>query len=157
MARNYFVNALRCALIVTLAVATAGCPVPFKSGYSDTSRQNLSADSARQLAIGVSTRQDVLIRLGEPDQSAPDESWFIYGSTYGQGGIVFVLFAGGSAAGAGWEKMEYRRLLVTFDERGLLTNADFRSEECLEGMVGVAQGGARSGPCAGISTQAGKK
>lgn len=148
MARNYFVNALRCALIVTLVVATAGCPVPFKSGYSDTSRQNLSADSARQLAIGVSTRQDVLIRLGEPDESAPDESWFIYGSTYGQGGIVFVLFAGGSAAGAGWEKMEYRRLLVTFDEKGLLTKAEFGSKECLEGIIAIDQGGGRSGPCA---------
>jgi hypothetical protein len=40
----------------------------------------------------------MLLLLGEPDGAAADGAWLAYGSIYSKGGVIFVLFAGGSPA-----------------------------------------------------------
>jgi len=133
--------------VLLLAFVLSACPVPLPSGYIGASRENLDIGVRNQLKKGVTTRADVLLLLGEPDGIGPDDAWFAYGSVYGRGGVLFVLFAGGGAAGAGGEKMEYRRLVISFDPQGLMTDADFVDRECWEGIVGVGSGGGRSPPC----------
>ncbi|WP_303723053.1 hypothetical protein [Malonomonas rubra] len=93
------------------------------------------------------TREDVLLLLGEPDGVGSGESWFAYGSVYGKGGILFILCAGGGCAGGGTEKMEYKRLVVTFDERGQLANVDLLNKECWEWLFGMGSAGDRAPPC----------
>lgn len=134
-------------LVLGGALVSAGCPVPLPAGYTASSRENLGAEVTSRLVAGVTTREDVLLLLGEPDQAPADGAWLAYNSVYGRGGVLFVLFAGGGAAGAGGEQMEYRRLVVTFDEQGRLLNAEYVSKECWEGIVGMGSSGGRSPPC----------
>ncbi len=157
MALVWLRNTLRVSVILSLALLNAACPVPFKSGYSATSRQNLSAEVAQQLTVGVSTREDVLALLGEADDAGPNDSWLTYGSAYGRGGVIFVVFGGSSAGGVGMEKMEYRRLVVTFDERGVVSDAEFVSQGCWEGLIGTDKGGGRSAPCVDSKPRGGNK
>ncbi len=130
-----------------LTVFLAGCPVPIPAGYTSGSRENLDEQVADRLKTGVTSREDVLLLLGEPDGVGPDESWLAYGSVYGKGGVLFLFCAGGGCMGGGSEKMEYKRLVVTFDEQGTLMNADFVSQDCWEGLFGMGSSGGRTPPC----------
>lgn len=155
MAPAWVRNLASLSLTLAAAVLLAGCPVPLPYGYSESSRENLTEESAYQLVPGVTTREDVLLLLGEPDGVGPDESWFAYGSVYGKGGVVFVICAASDCGGAGTEKVEYGRLLVTFDDRGLITNTDFVSKDCWEGLlfiIGPSAAGNRSSPCLQVNT-----
>jgi len=141
------------SLILVVAVLLAGCPVPLPAGYSESSRQNLTEESIYQLVPRATTREEVLLLLGEPDGVGPDESWFAYGSVYGEGGVVFVICAASDCGGAGSERMKYGRLLVTFDDRGLIKTTDFISKECWEGLFFATRtAGTRSSPCLQIDT-----
>lgn len=138
-------------LLLASVVLMAGCPIPLPSGYNASSRENISTETAMRLETGLTTREEVLLALGEPDAAGPGDSWLAYGSVYGKGGVVFVLCAGGSCGGAGGEKMEYRRLVVTFDEQGVMANAEFVDRECWEGILALESAGSRSPPCVQIN------
>lgn len=146
----------RWIVLVLVAGALAGCPVPIPRHYDATSRQNLGPEIQAALVPGVTTRAEVMLLLGEPDGAADDESWLAYGSIYSKGGVVFVLFAGSSGAGAGSEKIEYRRLVVTFDAQGVLREANFVSQDCWEAIAGFGSAGGRSEPCLEIASPDGE-
>lgn len=134
--------------ILITALLITGCPVPIPAGYPASSRENLDTQVLGQLVAGVSTREDVLLLLGEPDNNSPNDTWLVYGSVYGKGGVLFVLCgAGGGCAGGGNEKMEYQRLLITFDEGGVMSRVEFASQDCWEGIIGMGSSGGRSEPC----------
>ena len=141
----------RGGLLLCATALLVGCPVPLPSGYSALSRENIGEDLTVELTAGVTTREEVLLLLGEPDGAGPGDAWLSYGSIYGEGGVIFILCAGGSCAGTGAEKVEYRRLVVTFDEQGLMTNAEFVDRECWEGMVGLGSSGVSSPQCMQVS------
>ncbi len=107
---------LRCGALLAAVLALAGCPIPLPAGYQASSRENLPAEPLDWVTVGVTTREDVLLKLGEADGEAPDGSWLAYGSAYAKGGVLFVLFAGSSAAGAGGETVRYHRLIISFDD-----------------------------------------
>lgn len=56
------------------------------------------ADLMDFLEEGRTIREDVLMQMGEADAAAPDGSWLAYGSAYSEGGVIFVIVGGGSAA-----------------------------------------------------------
>lgn len=132
-------------------LALSGCPVPIPPGYDVLSRQNLSPEATVLFEPGITTRADVLLKLGEADGAAEDGSWLAYGSIYGKGGVIFIVAAGGSAAGAGAELTEYRRLIVTFDENGFLNAAQFVTRECWDGIAGFGSASETTPPCINIS------
>ena len=146
---------IRTGALLAVVASTAGCPIPLPSGYTTSSRENISAEVTVQLEAGVTTREAVLLLLGEPDGTGPDDAWLAYGSVYGEGGVVFVICAGGNCGGTGSEKMEYRRLVVSFDEHGLMTNAEFVNRACREGIIGMGSGRFKTRclgvACSGIS------
>jgi hypothetical protein len=144
---------VRCAAAAAASLALAGCPIPLPAGYQGDSRENLPAEPLDWLQAGVTTRADVLLRLGEADGAAPDGSWLAFGSAYSEGGVVFVVAAGGSAAGAGGERVEYRRLVVSFDEAGLVSSADFVTRDCWEAIFGIGSSGEQSPPCVKIGSR----
>jgi hypothetical protein len=138
---------LRYGAPLAATLILVGCPIPLPAGYESSSRENVSTVPLDWLTVGVTTREDVLLRLGEADGEAPDGSWLAYGSAYSKGGVVFVLFAGGSAAGAGGERIEYRRLIASFDDRGVLSAIDTVSRNCWESVFGMGSVGGQSPPC----------
>lgn len=147
MRRGRVHRAVAMGLLFPVAALIAGCPLPLPPGYAASSRENLSAEVSGRLVAGVSTREDVLLLLGEPDGFDPNGAWLAYSSAYGHGGVVFVMCAGSGCGGGGSEKMEYRRLIVSFDGRGLLRDANFVSRECWEGVIAMGNSGGRSQPC----------
>jgi len=145
-------EAARCGAILISVLPMAGCPIPVPGGYAASSRENVPAEPLDWITTGVTTREDVLMQLGEADAVATDGSWLAYGSAYSEGGVIFVIFGGGSAAGAGSEHMEYRRLVVRFDEHGVVTNADLVTRECWQAIVAIDGAGGEGNPCLDIRT-----
>jgi len=153
MVARHALGVLRCGALFAATLVLAGCPIPLPARYESSSRENLPAEPLDWVTVGVTTREDVLLKLGEADGEAPDGSWLAYGSAYSKGGVVFVLFAGGSAAGAGSERIEYRRLIVSFDDRGGVSAIDAVSRDCWEAIVGMGSSGAQSPPCLKVDSR----
>lgn len=137
----------RSGMIVALASALTACPIPLPSGYEADSRENLPAAPLDWITVGATTREQVLLELGEADGEGRDGSWLAYGSAYSKGGVAFVVLAGGSGAGGGGEKIEYRRLVVSFDEGGRVASVDLVTRECWESIVAMGSSGTRTPPC----------
>jgi len=144
------VRVLRSGAVLLFVPLLAGCPIPVPGGYEAGSRENVPAESMDWIAAGTTTREEVLMRLGEADAAAPDGSWLAYGSAYSEGGVVFVIFASGSAAGAGGEHMEYRRLIVRFDQDAKVAHVDLVTRECWQAIVAIDGADGRSAPCLDI-------
>lgn len=148
-------------VMLPVIALTAGCPVPLPTGYRESSRENLGEEVTSLLVAGESTREDVLLLLGEPDGAGPNDSWLTYGSIYSQGGVIFLLCGQGGCLGAGSEKMGYRRLIVTFDGFGVMTKHEFVDKDCWEGMfaLGGTGGGqeSRSAPCMQVNAPSGER
>ncbi|MDH5536039.1 MAG: hypothetical protein OEZ08_10785 [Betaproteobacteria bacterium] len=140
----------------TIAVAgaasalLAGCPFPIPSGYEFISRENVGDGVPVFIKTGITTREEVMMRLGEPDAVAVDDSWLAYASAYGLGGMGLVVFAGGGAGGvAGWQT-RYRRLILRFDELRVVSHPNFESKTCTEYGGGMGAKGDYTKPCLDI-------
>ena len=72
-------------LAVLASISLAGCPVPIPPGYEGSSRQNVPGMVPVFIKPAETSREDVMMCLGEPDAVAVDESWISYGSAYGYG------------------------------------------------------------------------
>ena len=149
------------------AMMATGCvfPVWWGPGFG-ASRHNLSPEGPTFIVASRTTRQEVLLTLGEPDGEAPDESWFAYGSAWTEGGagvavIVIAPAPGAGMAGGffGTEKVVFRRLLVHFDAQGTVNASHFETRTCRESSGGVfvmtggtGQGGVtETAPCIDIT------
>lgn len=120
------------------ALLLAGCPIPIPPGYDRDSRENVAATAPEAIKAGETTREDVLMLLGEPDVVAIDESWIAYASTYTSGGLAVLVAAGSGAGVVGTANMRYRRLIIEFDPLGATTALVFESKRCFEyGAVGL--------------------
>lgn len=146
--------------VAAVGAALAGCvPIPLASGYQDASRQNVPAAAPDFIVQGTSGRADVLLALGEPDRSADDESWFLYGSIYSKGGLMLVGVIGApytaAFVGIGEETMRCRLLTVRFDAAGIVSGVELTQRSCQEWLGGVAGSGGgsslRSDPCMDVS------
>jgi hypothetical protein len=123
-------------------ILLSGCiPIPLVSGYETGSRQNIPAQVPGFVVQGQTTRADVVLALGEPDRSADDGSWLLYGSGYSRGGLALVAVGGaGGALGIAEEKMRYRLLIFHFDTTGVLSSTELKEKYCPEWSVVAAPG-----------------
>jgi hypothetical protein len=102
------------------------------SGPREDSRTNVPEAVALWIVAGQTTRRDVLLGLGDPDGKAPDEHWFTYGSAISHGGIEGAAVGFGNAGSLGRESVEYRRLIVRFDDNGVVSSVDWQNKRCTE-------------------------
>jgi hypothetical protein len=107
------------------AVAVIACvPVwSIPSGYAGSSRQNIGEGLPDFVVEGKTTREEVLLRLGEPDVRGPADSWFGYGSLLNAGGVDFGLVSA--------QTLRYRRIILGFDEQGVVTRATYVERGCV--------------------------
>jgi outer membrane protein assembly factor BamE (lipoprotein component of BamABCDE complex) len=141
------------ALVVAAAATTlAGCPVPLVPRYVSESRHNVGERMPDFIVAGTTTRDDVLLRLGEPDGRGPGDRWFAYGSSYSEGGVIFIMAAGGGAGGAGVEAIRYRRIVVRFDDQGVVGSANFVERLCPSYMLAAGSSESKSEPCVDVAT-----
>lgn len=132
------------------ALVLAGClPVPIPPlGVVQDSRANLPAARPDFIREGQTRRADVLLTLGAPDRADADERWFAYSSTAHQGGVALVFGGYGGAAGLLVEGYLERRLVVRFDERGIVEAVEFEEKVCPR--VGLNEHGTRA--CLDLAT-----
>lgn len=118
--------------VLAAALVLAGClPVPIPPlGVMQDSRTNLPTARPAFIREGQTQRADVLLALGAPDRVDADERWFAYSSATHQGGVAFVVGSYGGAGGVLVEGFLERRLIVRFDERGIVEAVEFEEKVC---------------------------
>jgi hypothetical protein len=149
-------DAIRAMLVGSAGLLTSACiPIPLMSGYTEDSRQNIPAQVPEFVVTGRTTREDVVLALGEPDRYADDGSWLLYGSVYRTGGLAMVIVAGapggGGAMGVAEEKMRYRLLILRFDAAGLVSSSEVTEKRCPEWSGFVGGAGSSDNPCFDLS------
>jgi hypothetical protein len=117
-----------CALALTL-VMVACVPIPIPSNPVGGWRQNLGDSMPTAIVEGKSTREDVLLALGEPDRRGADDRWFTYESAYGLGGVMLVGLPHPVEL-ASRDTTRYRVVMVRFDPRGVVVEARFAEHVC---------------------------
>ena len=138
-------------VLVASAALLSGCPVPLPPTYDSASRQNVGEHIPDFIVNGETTRDDVLLRLGEPDGRGPGDRWFAYGSHYSKGGVLFVMAAGGGAGAAGVESIRFRRLVVRFNEKGVVADSAFVERVCPRYTFGAGGRADVSAPCIDVT------
>jgi hypothetical protein len=133
-------------------------PYPLLPGALHDSRTNIPAESPASFVIDQSTRRDVLFELGEPDGMAPDESWYSYGSAFahiGRGLFFFVYGNPGAMGIMDWRSIEFRHLVVGFDDTGTVSSITFEKKNCTSrSVLRMQEGREASAPCLDIRSGA---
>lgn len=126
-----------------LALTLCACVALPTSGENTRARSYLDERAAAQFLPEVSTREDVLLALGEPGDVAEDGSWFSYVSLYNEGGWFLLVLPDprfglllGEALGLSADHIRYQALRVFFDRAGrareLLSDSGTCNAPCLE-------------------------
>jgi hypothetical protein len=144
-----FLARVRSAAVALLAgtflLGCIGVPVPLPAGYEYGSRENLGDCAPECIISGKTTREEVLLALGQADGVALDESWLSFGCAYGKGGAFFLAYPPVILPGA--EAIEYRRLVVYFDEGGVVERVQFDKRICQEVTLATQGGNIKPRPC----------
>lgn len=137
---------LRCTIYVLVTgMFLSGCviPVPYPSGYYGP-RRNVGYAVPDFIVSGKTTREEVLLALGQADGRALDESWLSFGVVYRKGGVVIATYP---PVGPDFDSYETRRLVVFFDELGVVESAQVESKACDEVRWPILKEPRFSTPC----------
>jgi outer membrane protein assembly factor BamE (lipoprotein component of BamABCDE complex) len=102
-----------CVLIPTPAYKSDGLPT----------RQNVSTKDAQQIQTGVTSREEVLLRFGEPDATFGEGRRFVYL----WGDVIAWFFAGAGYSATGGEISRGSMLEVDFDPSGIVCRREVRT------------------------------
>ena len=118
----------RRVLAALMPLAVAGCAMgPMLPRDVPQSRRNVGESVPDFIVAGKTTRADVLIGLGEPDGATEGGEQFVYTSVRGRGGFFFFSLRGSFDL----EKRSYRRLVILFDDAGVVKNSRLEVASCL--------------------------
>ena len=127
---------------LTTSAILAGCIIPIPPMSVAGVRDNIGDRVPDFILPGVTTREDVLMQLGEADSFSGDQSELYYRTRIVRGGILAFMPAASGGAGYGYGRWLERMLTVEFDKNGLVTNVRVQTEACSEHFYGA---GVRSG------------
>lgn len=130
-------GAFTCCALLTLPLLLGGCPVfPYwiSPGYYE-SRSNLQDLSQIQIVPGKTTRTEILGKLGSPEVAATDDRWFYYESDFLKEESGAWVVIGGPGFGTiapvpTNQVMLFKRLYISFDDKGLVFTATSDEQEC---------------------------
>lgn len=117
----------RIGWVALLLSLLSGClPIPvLPFGDTEGSRQNITDTVPDFLVIGKTTRADVLLMLGDPDEKTHNDGRFLYFRETEEGGIAFLVGGAGRGAVAG-TPVTFRVLTVAFDRAGVVADVKAR-------------------------------
>jgi outer membrane protein assembly factor BamE (lipoprotein component of BamABCDE complex) len=98
---------------ILITCSLSGCLILPTNYYKDYSRKNVDEESPAGIVIGVTTREKVLLTLGEPDKVYENESEFWYIATK-------VKLIWGVYGGSGGEYRKAYNHVFRFDRNGLV-------------------------------------
>ena len=105
----------------TLGAICAGCVIIPTDYHTPDSRTNVREETTITIIPGQTTKEDIFLALGEPDEVSPDGRQLAYHWTK-----VKVFLAAFGGRGSEEFKKEYY-LIITFDERGAVMHREFQS------------------------------
>ena len=94
------------------------------------SRQNIGEGLPNFIVEGKTTRDEVLMRMGEPDERGHFDRWFAYASRRSMGGVAIAMNV--PPMGVGSYTMRYRRIVFNFSDQGAIESAAYVQRECVE-------------------------
>jgi hypothetical protein len=110
-------------LCIVLSIIGVGClpvPVPF-TWYGQQSRANVDEAAAKVIIPGQTTKEEVVLMLGGPDEISPDGSSLVYRWAK----VKFLLLPMFYAPLPEIPKVQKQyQLLITFDEQGVVTQRE---------------------------------
>jgi len=107
-------------------ILCSGCIAIPTDFYGYGTRRNVSEETGAKLVVGVTTKEDVLLALGQPDLVMSDSVTFIYTWEKIKGvGISLVPLP--NALGAPIDFQKDFQLRLKFDENGVLVEKWFSS------------------------------
>jgi hypothetical protein len=122
-------------LAAGILLGSTGCLIwPFPTGDLLSGRGRILPEYASPLELGQATREDVLLRLGEPDEVLAGGSVFIYQWTEASGIVVL----GGYTSAATIPIPGHRDLWLEFDAQGRLIRKTFGKQEREESPTAIA-------------------
>lgn len=105
----------------------SGCvimPIPTPEYSTGHTRENIDEKGFAQIQSQLTTKEEVLLTLGEPDIISRDEKIFVYWQETYQGMVVMASFGGG---GGELPILSHVYLfLIEFDERDIVKRTDFK-------------------------------
>ena len=121
-----------------LAAMLTGAPLiacnPIPPHHSPISRWNVPEEIPGWLEPGSTTLAETFFRLGEPDDYAADRRTLGWVNVNRLGGGVLIFAAAGSAAAAAALGESFRRLVVQFDDNGVVMERRLENDACISGF-----------------------
>lgn len=117
-------NILRTGLAVALCALCTGCLIVPVDYHTSESRKNVSEEAKETLKPGETTKEDVFIKLGEPDEVSPDGRCLVYKWEK----VKAIWFVGGYGSAAAGTFDRIYSLGLCFDDRGLFLRHDVKKE-----------------------------
>ncbi len=114
-------STIRAVLSAVLCMIATGCVIP-TNYYTSDSRKNVTETTAELIVTGKTTKEDVLLSLGEPDEVSHDENTFTYSWTK----VKAIWAVGGTHGGAaGGTIGRHYNLVIDFDNNGVVSACEF--------------------------------
>ena len=115
----------RIGLWIVVSAMCTGCPVPVPMTWCGAhSRTNVNEETALTIIPGQTTKQEVFLALGEPDEVSPDGKTLAYRWAK----VKLLLLFGRGALPVG----KKYKLLITFDEHGVITQREVQDSFALD-------------------------
>ena len=125
MSRPIHVGAVwRCVTGLLLAVSLVTSCFPVPPHWTAESRHNVTPATAKELRVGVTTLQDVVLDLGEPDSVSDDGLRLGYQWTR----VRWIAVVSNGLYGTAQELGRTTFLELTFDEQGRLSRREMVSK-----------------------------
>jgi outer membrane protein assembly factor BamE (lipoprotein component of BamABCDE complex) len=117
---------LGCILVSVIGI---GCMIPLNSHVSD-SRKNVQGGSLPTIIPGQTTREEILLTLGEPDAVYYNQTEFSYSSEK----VLLIWFIAAGGGGAAGKVKKKNKLIITFDEKGRALKSEFTDYHGFDGL-----------------------
>lgn len=111
------------ALVAALAFVLAGCLIIPTDYHAVGSRHNLTTQSTNLFRIGLTTQEEVLLALGEPDYVSDDGQRFGY--TWSKVKAILIVI---STSGGGGEFPRNYLIEAGFDASNRVSHVQFRAK-----------------------------
>ena len=121
---------------VVCALLSAGCLIIPVDYFATGSRHNITSESTNTLSVGVTTREEVLLTLGEPDFVSVDGRRFGYLWSK----VKAIWFVGGYGAAAAGEVVRSYLIEISFDPCSRVSAVRFK-KQWGETVAGSPNGG----------------
>lgn len=108
--------------LVAGLLALSGCVVIPVNYHAAGSRTNVRTETRSELHVGVTTREEVLLLLGEPDVASEDGQ--VLGYAWTKVGAIVIVTGGYGGGGAAGEIGKSFALKLTFDADDRLAEVD---------------------------------